>query len=129
MTVHGLCFLSHCGVRDVCVTHQVSQEIRYYSPLTGGTTEGKLRSTSAHCANCATTRRTAHEVRRSRDTDKQVSTGACHWTDNRQILHSAWFSKHTTLLRIHTVCACLKHSHFLNTDRIQKTRIVQLLFT
>ena len=82
-------------------------------------TEGKLRSTSAHCANCATTRRTAHEVRRSRDTDKPVSTGACHWTDNRQILHSAWFSKHTTRLRIHT-CACLKHSNFLNTDRMRK---------
>ena len=48
-------------------------------------TEGKLRSTRAHCANCSTTRRTAHEVRRSRDTDNPVSTGACHWTDNRQI--------------------------------------------
>ena len=34
--------------------------------------EGKLRSTSAHCANRATARRTAHEVRRSRDTDKPV---------------------------------------------------------
>ena len=79
-------------------------------------TEGKLRSTSGHCANCATAGRTAHEVRRSRDTDKQVSTGACHGTENRQILHSAWFSKHTTRLRIHT-CACLKHSNFLNPDR------------
>ena len=37
-------------------------------------TKGKLRSTSAHCANCATARRTAHEVRRSRDTDKPVSS-------------------------------------------------------
>ena len=58
------------SARCVCVTHQVSQGIRYYSPLTGGTTEGKLRSTSAHCANCATTRRTAHEVRWSRVTNK-----------------------------------------------------------
>ena len=82
-------------------------------------TEGTLRSSSAHCANCATARRTAHEVRRSRDTDKQVSTGACHGTENRQILHSAWFSKHTTSLRIHT-CACLKQSNFLNTDRMRK---------
>ena len=82
-------------------------------------TKGKLRSTSAHCANCATARRTAHEVRGSRDTDKQVSTGTCHVTENRQVLHSAWFSKHTTRLRIHT-CACLKHSNFLNTDRMRK---------
>ena len=82
-------------------------------------TQGKLRSTIAHCANCATTRRTAHEVRRSRDTDEPVSTGACHGIENRQILDSAWFSKHTTRLRIHT-CACLKHSNFLNTDRMRK---------
>ena len=82
-------------------------------------TKGKLRSTSAHCADCATTRRTAHEVRRSRDTDIQVSTGTCHVTENRQILHSAWFSKHTTRQRIHT-CAYLKHSNFLNTDRMRK---------
>ena len=82
-------------------------------------TKGKLRSTSAHCANCATARGTAHEVRRSRDTDKQVSTGTCHVTENRQIFHSAWFSKHTTRLRIHT-CACLKHSNFFNTDRMRK---------
>ena len=82
-------------------------------------TKGKLRSTSAPCANYATARRTAHEVRRTRDTDKQVSTGTCHVTENRQILHSAWFSKHTTRLRIHT-CACLKHSNFLNTDRMRK---------
>ena len=104
--MHGLCFLSRCGVRDVRVTHQVSQGIRYYSPPTGGTTEGKLRSTSAHCANCATTRKTAHEVRWSRVTNKT--------------LHSAWFTKHTTRLRIHP-CACLKHSNFLNTDRMRKS--------
>ena len=82
-------------------------------------TKGKLRSTSAHCVNCATARRTAHEVRRSRDTHKPVSTGACHGAENRQILHSAWFSKHTTRLRINT-CACLKHSNFLNNDRMRK---------
>ena len=40
-------------------------------------------------------------------------------TANRQILYPAWFSKHTTRLRIHT-CACLKLSNFLNTDRMRK---------
>ena len=79
-------------------------------------TKGKLRSTSAHSA---TARRTVHEVRRSRDTDKPVSTGTCHETENRQILHSVWFSKHTTRQRIHT-CAYLKHSNFFNTDRMRK---------
>ena len=103
----------------MCVTRQV-----HYSD--GDTTHNwelktkrKLRSTNAHCANCATERRTAHEVRRSRDTNKQVSIGTCHVTENRQIIYSSWFSKHTTRLRIHT-CACLKHSNFFNTDRMRK---------
>ena len=38
---------------------------------------------------------------------------------NRHIIHSAWFSKHTTRLPVHT-SACLKHSNFLNTDRMRK---------
>ena len=104
----------------MCVTQQVHYTVTEI--LTHNwelKTKGKLRSTSAHCADCATTRRTAHEVRRSRDTDIQVSTGTCHVTENRQILHSAWFSKHTTRQRIHT-CAYLKHSNFLNTDRMRK---------
>ena len=110
-------FLSHCGVRVMRVAQQV------HNTVTEDTThkwelktKGKLRSTSAHCA---TARRTAHEVRGSHDTDKQVSTGTCHVTENRQILYSAWFSKHTTHLRIHT-SACLKLSNFLNTDRMRK---------
>ena len=96
------------------VTHQVSQGIRSTK------LKEQQRSKSAHCANNATTRRTAHEVSRSRDTDKPVSTGACHWTENRQILHSAWFSKHTTRLRVHTY-ACLKHSDFLNIGRMRNS--------
>ena len=119
-------FLSRCGVRVMCVTQQVHCTVTEILLTTEE--QRRPRSKSAHCANCATTRRTAHEVRRSRDTDKPVSTGACHRTDNRQILHSAWFSKHSTRLRIRT-CACLKHSNFLNTDRMRKPRIVQLLFT
>ena len=96
-------FLSHFGVRDVRVTQQVTQ--RYYSPLTGGTTEGKLRSKSAH-GNSATARRTAHEVRWSRDTEKlSILRGSQN-------------------IRIHP-CACLKHSNFLNhRGQNEKTGIV-----
>ena len=50
--------------------------------------EGQQRSKSAHCANSTTARRTAHEVRRSRDTDKQIQ------------------QRFTS--------ACLKHSNFFN---------------
>ena len=39
---------------------------------------------------------------------------------HQQTHHSAWFSKHTTRLRIHS-CACLKHSNFLNTDRLRNS--------
>ena len=39
---------------------------------------------------------------------------------HQQTLYSAWFTKHTTRLRIHP-CACLKHSNFLNTDRMRKS--------
>ena len=110
-------FLSHCGVRVMCVTRQVHCTVTEILFTTEE--QRRPRTKSAHCANCATTRRTALEVRRSRDTDKSVSTGACHWSDNGQILHSAWFSKYTTRPRIHT-CACLKHTNFFNTDRMRK---------
>ena len=38
---------------------------------------------------------------------------------NRQILRSAWFSKHTTRPLVHS-SARLKHSNFSNTDRMRK---------
>ena len=38
---------------------------------------------------------------------------------NRHILHSAWFSNHTTRLPVRT-SAFLKHTNFLNTDRMRK---------
>ena len=78
-------FLSHCGVRDVRHTSSLTRD----QILLTTRLKEQQRSKSGHCANCATTRRTAHEVRRSCDTDKPVSTGACNWTENRQILHSA----------------------------------------
>ena len=43
--------------------------------------------------------------------------GATHQMGVRQILHSAWFSKHTTCLGIYHN-ACLKHSNFLNRNTV-----------
>ena len=103
----------------MCVTQRVHCTVTEILPTTGNSRQKENCSTSAPCANCDTARKTAHEVRRSRDTDKQVSTDTCHVTENRQILHSVWFSKNTTHLRIHT-SACLKHSNFLNTDWMRK---------
>ena len=70
------------------------------------------------CASCAQPRNCAkdHAPQEQRGTLNQRQPRD---KTNRQILHSAWFSKHTTRLRIHT-CACLKHSNFLNPDRMRK---------
>ena len=89
-----------------CASHNklhIRSHKRYYSPLTGKDNSRKLRSQSAHCANSA--KNCTRNVLVSR---------------HQQTHHSAWFSKHTTRLRIHS-CACLKHSNFLNTDRLRKS--------
>ena len=66
----------------MCVTHNKSTVHGDTTHNWELKTEGKLRSTSAHCANCAIARRIAHEVRRSRDTDKSNSD-ACHVTEKK----------------------------------------------
>ena len=89
----------------MCVTQQVTHPVTQEILLTTNwrTTEGKLRSQSAHCANSA-----------------KNCTRSALVSRHQQTHHSAWFSKHTTRLRIHS-CACLKHSNFLNTDRLRKS--------
>ena len=60
-------FLSHCGVRDV--------------RLESCHTKDQILLTTKLRKKQRSTRRTAHEVRWSRDNNKPVSTGACHRTD------------------------------------------------
>ena len=105
VTAHVCCFLEPLRSARYASHNKlhIRSHKRYYSPLTGGTTEGKLRSQSAHCANSA--KNCARSTLVSR---------------HQQTHHSAWFSKHTTRLQIHS-CACLKHSNFLNTDRLRKS--------
>ena len=80
------------------------------------TQEGKQRATFAEQRNPRNSakdhapqeRRGTLNRRQPRDKNKQ------------HILHSARFSKHTTRLLVHT-SACLKHSNFLDTDRMRNT--------
>ena len=66
-------------------------------------------------ATSATARKTTlHKSEEGRSMGVSLGTKT-----NRQILHSAWFSKHTTRLPVHT-SACLKHTNFLNTERMRK---------
>ena len=69
---------------------------------------------SATRATRATARKTT--LHRSEEGSTRVSLGP---KTRRQILQSAWFSKHTTRPPVHT-SVCLKHSHLLNTDRMRK---------
>ena len=104
---HGCCFLSLEPLRSArCASHNklhIRSHKRYYSPLTGKDNGRKLRSQGAHCANSA-----------------KNCTRSVLVSRHQQTHHSAWFSKQTTHLRIHS-CACLKHSNFLNTDRLRKS--------
>ena len=104
VTAHGCCFLSNCGVRDVRVSQQVTQKI----PLTTNWKNNNRRKTALH----------ERTLRQQRDRAKNRARSA-PVSRHSQTLHSAWFSKHTTRLRIRP-CACLKHSNFLNTDRMRK---------
>ena len=65
--------------------------------------------------------KTTERVQRARAPLRRA--GACRRTRTRlrqtgarQILHSVWFSKHTTCLEIH-YRECLKHSNFLNRSK------------
>ena len=71
-----------------------------------------------------TVRHCARQRNRAKDHAPQERRGTLNQLQprdktNRQILHSAWFSKHTTRPLVHT-SACLKHSNFVNTDRMRK---------
>ena len=77
------------------------------------TQEGKQRAT---CAEQRNPRNSAKDYAPKRDAWQASPSGP---KTNRHILHSAWFSKHTTRLLVHT-SACLKHSNFLNADRMRK---------
>ena len=71
-----------------------------------------------------TVRHCARQRNRAKDHAPQERRGTLNQLQprdktNRQILHSASFSKHTTRPPVHT-SACLKHSNFVNTDRMRK---------
>ena len=89
-----------------CASHNKSHRRTYYSPLTGNF---HRRKTALH----------ERTLRRLRNNAKNCARSALV-SRYQQTHHSAWFSKHTTRLRNHP-CACLKHSNFLNTDRMRKS--------
>ena len=70
----------------------------------------KKENSAQHAQNSAThetaRKTTLHRSEEGRSTSVSLGT-----KNNRQILHSAWFSKHTTRLPVHT-SACSKHSKF-----------------
>ena len=69
--------------------------------------------------NWKTTALQERTLRQQRDSATNLARSA-QVSRHQQTHHSAWFSKHTTRLRIHS-CACLKHSNFLNTDRLRNS--------
>ena len=79
------------------------------------TQEGTARNVR-RTAQIAQQRERPRSTGAKRDAQQASASGP---KTNRHILHSAWFSKHTTRLPVHT-SACLKHSNFLNTDRMRK---------
>ena len=90
------------------------------SRQTSGTWKSQQKKeNSAQRAQNSATRATARRTTLHRSEEGR-STGVSLGTKtNRHILHSARFSKRTTRLPVHT-SACLKHSYFLNTDRMGK---------
>ena len=87
---------------------RVSQQVTQKILLTTNWKNNNRRKTALH----------ERTLRQQRDHAKNRARSA-PVSRHRQTLHSAWFSKNTTRLRIRP-CACLKHSNFLNTDRMRK---------
>ena len=106
VTAHGCCFLE--PLRSArCASHNklhIRSHKRYYSPLTG-------EQQKENCAPRAHTAPTA----RQREEPCTKCAGLASPTNSPFCV----VLKHTTRLRIHP-CACLKHSNFLNTDRLRK---------
>ena len=73
----------------------------------------KNRTRSAH----TWTTRGQNKGRKQQRARGRRQLGATHQMGARQILHSAWFSKHTTCLGMYHN-ACLKRSNFLNRNTV-----------
>ena len=77
------------------------------------------KENSAQRAQNSATRAMARKTTLHKSEEGRYLASASGPKTNKQILHSAWFPKHTTRPPVHT-SACLKHSNFFNTGRMRK---------